>query len=191
MIHADPSRWCRIEPAPKYAPGIGALVEMMTYARMTTLRAVEGLGLPDLDKVPPGFSNSIGMLLAHVAATDRLYHVVGFQGLDPLETPEYAPYLGAMTFGEEGARVMGQPLESLLRELEEARAATLRELAQRDDAWLASRLSVPGFEDMNQHWAWFHVMEDELSHRGQMRVLRGALQYTWGTGGAEGEVAES
>ncbi|MGI8747640.1 MAG: DinB family protein [Deinococcus sp.] len=164
---------------------------MMAYARMTTLWAVQGLTVTDLDRVPPGFSNSIGMLLAHIAATDRLYHAVSFQGLDLLGTPEYTPHLGAMTFGEEGARVMGQPLESLLAELEESRAATLRELARRGDAWLSSRLSAPGFEDMNQHWAWFHVMEDELSHRGQMRVLRGALQYTWGTEGAEDKVAES
>ncbi|WP_156123379.1 DUF664 domain-containing protein [Deinococcus radiopugnans] len=27
-------------------------------------------------------------------------------------------------------------------------------------------------DDMNQHWAWFHVMEDEVSHRGQIRILR-------------------
>jgi uncharacterized damage-inducible protein DinB len=29
---------------------------------------------------------------------------------------------------------------------------------------------------MNQHWAWFHVMEDEVSHRGQMRLIRKALK---------------
>ena len=28
----------------------------------------------------------------------------------------------------------------------------------------------------NQHWAWFHVMEDEVSHRGQIRVIRKAAQ---------------
>jgi len=28
---------------------------------------------------------------------------------------------------------------------------------------------------MNAHWAWFHVAEDEISHRGQMRWLRKRL----------------
>jgi hypothetical protein len=28
---------------------------------------------------------------------------------------------------------------------------------------------------MNAHWAWFHVAEDEISHRGQIRWLRARL----------------
>lgn len=78
-------------------------------------------------------------------------------------------------FGREGERVRCLPLEHYLEELEAARADTLTELARRDDAWLASPLGVPGLEPSNHHWAWFHVMEDEVSHRGQIRILRKAL----------------
>ncbi|MGY2894996.1 DinB family protein [Deinococcus sp. UYEF24] len=165
-----------IRALPPYSPHIGALVQMMAYARLTTLQAVEGMSVPELDAVPPGFSNSVGMLLAHVAATDRLYQAASFEGRDVFDTPEYAPYLGAMTFGQSGERVQGRTLESLLSELEEVRAHTLSQLAQRDDEWLASAAHVPGFPDMNQHWAWFHVMEDEVSHRGQIRSIRAALR---------------
>jgi len=28
---------------------------------------------------------------------------------------------------------------------------------------------------MNAHWAWFHVAEDEISHRGQIHWLRKRL----------------
>jgi hypothetical protein len=50
------------------------------------------------------------------------------------------------------------------------RLVTLSELGARDDAWLERSLShVP---EMNPHWAWFHVMEDEISHRGQIQWLR-------------------
>jgi hypothetical protein len=28
---------------------------------------------------------------------------------------------------------------------------------------------------MNAHWAWFHVAEDEINHRGQIRWLRSRL----------------
>jgi len=31
---------------------------------------------------------------------------------------------------------------------------------------------------MNAHFAWFHVAEDEISHRGQMRWLRTRLGST-------------
>ena len=93
----------------------------------------------------------------------------------PTDVPDYAPYLGAMTYGEHGPVLPRQPLEKLLRELAEVRSATLAELARRDDAWLAERLTLPGFTEMNQHWVWFHVMEEELSDRGQIRLLRRAI----------------
>ncbi|WP_161881708.1 DinB family protein [Deinococcus alpinitundrae] len=164
----------RIEPQPPYTPQIGALVQMMAYARHTTLQAAEGLSVAELDAVPANFTNSIGMLLAHIAATDRIYQYLSFEGVDPVEPllPEYAPYLGAMTFGAEGERVRGRTLDELLSNLAAVRAVTLSNLAERDDAWLAS----PLFGDANQHWAWFHVMEDEVSHRGQIRLLRKALK---------------
>ena len=173
---SDTDRWCRIEPQPEYSPHIGALVQMMAYARMTTLQAVKGMSVTELNATAPGFSNSAGMLLAHIAATDRLYQSVSFENRDPFEAPEYAPHQGAMTFGWKGEKVQGRTLESLLAELGEVRAHTLSQLAQRDDDWLASALRIPGWDEMNQHWAWFHVMEDEVSHRGQIRILRKALE---------------
>lgn len=178
LTQAQEERLCRIEAEPPYTPQIGLLVDMLKYARHTTLQAVEGLSVSELDARPPGFTNSAGMLLAHIAATDRIYQHLSFGGVDPMEPllPEYAPYVGAMTFGEAGERVTGLSLERHLSELAAARAETLSTLAQKDDAWLASRLSVPYFGYANQHWAWFHVMEDEVSHRGQIRLIRKALQ---------------
>ena len=41
----------RIEPLPGYTPTIGRLVAMMTYARSTTLMAVQGLSVDQLDHV--------------------------------------------------------------------------------------------------------------------------------------------
>ena len=148
---------------------------MMNYARMTTLQAVKGVTAAELDAIPAGFSNSVGMLLAHIAAVDRLYHIFSFQGVNPYRTDDFDPYLGAMTFGKRGERVVGRTLDELLSELEGSRAATLRELSRRDDAWLNSTAS--GWDDFqpNHHWSWFHVMEDEVSHRGQIRILRKAL----------------
>ncbi|GAA4007226.1 DinB family protein [Deinococcus rubellus] len=171
----------RIEPQPPYTPHIGALVQMMAYARFTTLQAVDGLSMDELDAVPTNFTNSIGMLLAHIAATDRMYQYLSFEGVDPMhenvaEYAEYAPYIGAMTFGKKGEKVRGRTLDELLTDLDAVRTKTLTELAGRGDTWLASRLSAPDFDYPNHHWAWFHVMEDEVSHRGQIRLIRKALK---------------
>ena len=177
MLESRPewSDWYQVRPLPGFTPEVGKLVDMLAYARLMTVEAVRGLSVEELDSVPPGFSNSIGMLLAHIAATDRIYQYLSFEGVDPIQddVSEYRPFVGAMTFGAQGERVQSRSLEELLSQLAEVRAVTLAELARRDDAWLAS--TTPNAH-MNQHWAWFHVMEDEVSHRGQMRVLRKALK---------------
>jgi len=53
------------------------------------------------------------------------------------------------------------------------RQLTLESLAARDDAW--SERSVTPAPKINVHWAWFHVAEDEINHRGQIRWLRARL----------------
>ena len=131
-----------IETQPPYSPHIGALVQMMAYARSTTLQAVQGMSVAELDAIAPGFSNSVGMLLAHIAATDRMYQAASFEGRDAFEAPDYAPYQGAMTFGWKGEKVKGRTLEDLLAELESIRTHTLEQLARRDDTWLASPLLI-------------------------------------------------
>lgn len=175
-----PEAWARalrIDPQPAYTPQIGVLVEMLNYTRLTILQAVVGLEKQDLDTTYDDFPHSIAMLLGHLGAAERAYQYISFEGLDPFagQVPEYDRYLGAMTYGEHGLAVRRYHLAALLSELAEIRADTLTELAKRDDVWLAERLSLDGFSDMNQHWIWFHVLEEELSERGQIRLLRQAI----------------
>lgn len=167
----DWQRWYRIEPQARYTPQIGALVEMMGYVRMTTLRAVKGLTSEQLDATPLGFDNSIGQLLAHIVAVERLHQQLSLNDRWPLADDSFRPYLGGFTMGQQGERSAGRPLEWYVHEMEQARKLTLEKLAQQDDTWLASPLRAPEFGEVNHHWAWFHVMEDEVNHRGQIRLI--------------------
>ena len=168
-----PSPSFRLEPLPGYTPNIGRLVGILLYARQTTLAAVEGLSIAELDHLQDGSSNSIGALLAHIAAVERGYQCITFEERPPsaLENAALEP---ALTLGAEGRRLLrGKPLEHYVHELSEARRLTLEGLAARDDAWLERPLiAAPA---MNAHFAWFHVAEDEINHRGQMRWLRTRL----------------
>jgi uncharacterized damage-inducible protein DinB len=56
---------------------------MLTYARHTTLTAVEGLTCEQLDRLHDEQSNSIGGLLAHIAAAERWYQLVTFEERRP------------------------------------------------------------------------------------------------------------
>ena len=170
MIRPSP---LRIEPIAGYSPVIGRLVGMLSYARSTTLAAVDGLTMHELDHLQDAESNSIGALLAHMAAVERSYQALTFEGrlLTPREDEEWSAALKLGALGRVALR--GVPLDHYLDELMSARRVTLDAFAARDDAWLEeSVLPAPA---LNNHWAWFHVTEDEISHRGQIRWLRARL----------------
>jgi len=163
----------RIEAIPGYSPTIGRLVGMLTYTRSTTLAAVQGLTTAQLDHLHDEESNSIGALLAHITVVERSYQVMTFEErlLSPQENELWST---ALKLGANGRRMLrGCPLEHYLEELTAVREGTLKSLAARDDAWLERPVSpVPR---INAHWAWFHVAEDEINHRGQIRWLRTRL----------------
>lgn len=163
----------QIAPLPGFAPTVGRLVAMLTYARQTLLTAVAGLSPDDLDHLHDAHSNSIGALLAHAAAVERWYQILTFEARRPSAHDE-APWLAALDLGDEGRRLLrGRTLAAYVDELADVRARTLTQLARRDDAWLEAPLAAA--PEMNAHWAWFHVAEDEISHRGQIRWLRARL----------------
>jgi uncharacterized damage-inducible protein DinB len=163
----------KIEPIAGYSPTIGRLVGMLSYARSTTLAAVEGLTIAELDHLHDAESNSIGALLAHMAAVERSYQVLTFEErlLSPQENELWST---ALKLGANGRRSLrGRPLEHYLDELTAVRRVTLESLAGRDDVWLERTVSPA--PRINAHWAWFHVAEDEINHRGQIRWLRARL----------------
>jgi uncharacterized damage-inducible protein DinB len=163
----------RILPLPGYTPTIGRLVAMLTYARDRTLAAVDGLTREQLDHLHDAGSNTIGALLAHIAAVEYTYQVVTFEERE-LSASETVTWSAALKLGDGGrSEIRGHELHVYTDTLLRRREATLAALAQRDDAWLEAPLWIA--PDVNAHWAWFHVAEDEINHRGQIRWLRTRL----------------
>lgn len=159
-----------IASLPGYAPTIGQLVDMMAYSRAVLLLEVDGLSQADLDHLHDSDSNTIGALLTHCAAVERAYQFITFEEREWTEE-EGEAWHAALTLGDLArAEIKGRALDSYVAELAETRARTLEALAQRDDEWLRRPLALN--PQMNAHWAWFHVMEDEINHRGQIRWLR-------------------
>jgi uncharacterized damage-inducible protein DinB len=147
---------------------------MLMYARSTTYAAVEGMTVEELDHLHDSESNSIGALLAHIAAVERSYQVMTFEER-PLSSEEHARWSTALKLGLDGQRALrGYPLDHYLGDLKSVRQITLDTLAARDDEWLEQ--SVTSAPKINVHWAWFHAAEDEINHRGQIRWLRKRLR---------------
>src|SRR5262245_50500157 len=163
----------RIEPMSGYAPTIGRLVCMLTYARSTTLAAVNGLTIAELDYLQDAESNSIGALLAHIAAVEKSYQVLTFEER-ALSAEENEHWLAALKLGAPGRQALrGYDLAHYVSQLEDTRRLTLDGLSVRDDAWLERSVKVA--PKINAHWAWFHQAEDEINHRGQIRWLRARI----------------
>lgn len=106
-----------IGPKKGYSPQIGTLVSMMTWMRMVMLSSVKGMTQKDLDYLYDSNSNTIGSLLLHLAATDRIYQINTFEGNSLKELPAaYKEKFGAaMELGDAARKsIKGHDLDYYL-----------------------------------------------------------------------------
>jgi uncharacterized damage-inducible protein DinB len=154
---------------------IGHLVHMMDYVRFTTLRAVQDLSVEQLDYYYDSESNSIGALLAHIAAVEWFYQIYTFESREPSKK-EWQPWSTAMNLGGKAMKeIKGNSLEYYTDLLGTVRQKTLEGFASRKDQWLYEEEPFRNKKLANHYFMWFHVFEDEINHRGQIRWLRKRL----------------
>src|SRR5437762_4598262 len=70
-----------IGPRKGFSPQIGTLVSMLTWMRNAILQPAQGLTVTELDYLHDSKANSIGALLLHLAAVERLYQLHTFEGI--------------------------------------------------------------------------------------------------------------
>lgn len=160
-----------IQELPGFTPQISNLVVMMNYARYTTLMAVDGLTTSQLDYLHDSQSNTIGALLGHIAVVEVAYQADTLEerGLTGEERRRWGAFLD---LGEKARKeIRGHPLEYYLQLLHDVRQKTLNEFGKRTDDWLYEQTLFWGGQAANNYFKWFHVLEDEINHRGQIRWL--------------------
>ena len=157
-----------------YEPQIGHLVSMMNYARKTTLEAVQGMRTEELDFLANEDGNTIGALLLHMVAVETIFQMQTFENRNPDEK-EIVALKAALSLGEKGRKeIKGFPLDFYIQKLTETRDRTLKAFQQRNDDWLYEEINW-GDSLSNNYFIWFHMFEDEINHRGQIRILRKML----------------
>jgi uncharacterized damage-inducible protein DinB len=161
-----------IVETPGFTPQIGRLVSMLNYVRWTTLSAVAGLSVDELDYVHDQQSNSIGALLSHIAAAEVGYQAATFHARN-LTEDERLEWGAALDLGERArSEIRGYELSHYTKKLEQVRERTLAELGRRDDPWLDEQTLSSSGQGVNNYFKWFHVFGHEINHRGQIRWLR-------------------
>jgi len=161
----------KIETIEGYSSQIGKLVSMMNYARYTTLNAVKGLTVEQLDYLPNKNANSIGALLLHMAAVEIGFQIELFDKRKPSKQ-ESEEWGAAYMLGELGrSQIKGYPLKFYIEKLDMVRNRTLAEFKKRNDDWLYEKANWDN-NLSNNYFIWFHTFEDEVNHRGQIRIIK-------------------
>lgn len=153
-------------------PEFSKLVSMMNYARYTTMQAVEDLTMEELDYLYDEEANSIGMLLYHMAAVEFYYQIHTFEDREPTEA-ELERWLPAIELGDLGReKIKGNSIEFYINTLQEVRSKTIETFQSLPDEWLFKTTDFWYDKQANNYFKWFHVFEDEINHRGQIRLIK-------------------
>lgn len=163
-----------VGPKKGYTPQIGTLVSMMNWMRNTVLYSLNGMTQKDLDYIHDDDSNSIGAMLWHLASTERFYQLNTFENRRWGDWPagEDDKWGLAMSLGARArAEIKGHDLDFYLEKLETVRNYSLLEMAKRDDEWLLYTDEDFGWGPTNNYCKWFHVVEHESNHNGQIKWL--------------------
>lgn len=148
------------------------LVSMMNYTRVTTMEEVRNLSVEELDFLYDEKANSIGMLLAHMAAVERAYQIETFENRD-LTEEEISNLNPALDLGLKARELIhGNPIEYYINLLNEVRNTTIETFKTLPEEWLFEQTPFWWDRPANNYFKWFHVFEDELSHRGQIRIIK-------------------
>jgi uncharacterized damage-inducible protein DinB len=163
-----------IEPVKGYSPQIGTLVSMLNNLSDRVEQVVYSLNQDELDHLLDNKANSIGALIMHLAAAEAFYQVFTFENRE-FNEEEKKKWSAALDLDEEGRlQLKGHTVDYYLNEFRAVRKKTIEELAKRNDEWLAQSVWRPEW-NMNNHFAWFHVMEHQSSHLGQVLMLKKRL----------------
>ncbi|GGF13527.1 hypothetical protein GCM10010954_10320 [Halobacillus andaensis] len=169
MIHYQ------IEPVEGYSPKVGELVSMLEHTKEVTLEEVAYLTVEELDALPYEQGNSIAALLYHIAAIEFVHQVISFENRDLTER-EKSKWGIALELGEMARRsIKYKDIHYYTALLNEVRADTLKQLKVKDDKWLCELKHWPNGIPHNNYYLWYHVMEDEINHRGQIRMMKRLL----------------
>ncbi|WP_282079712.1 DinB family protein [Aquimarina algiphila] len=152
-----------------FTPQIGTLIAMLNNLSNRVESVVKNLDVRETDHLLDEKANRIGALIMHLAAAEVYYQVYTFENRS-FNKEEKEKWETGLELGEKAREEFkGKSITYYLDIYKEVRKKTIQELEKRNDEWLEE--SWPG-STMNNHFAWFHVMEHQSSHLGQILMLK-------------------
>jgi uncharacterized damage-inducible protein DinB len=156
-----------LEPVEGFTPQVGIMVSMLETVKDQITESVRELDQSETDYLFDEKANSIGGLIMHLATTEAYYQI------ETLENRAFTEEEEAF-WASNGLGVKGKPIKYYLDLWDQVRQKTLEGLRTKDDEWLAS--GIDGIdEQINNHWVWFHVLDHQSNHMGQIALVKSRL----------------
>lgn len=153
--------------APKgFSNDIGNMVSMLDNLKNRVERIVKNLDQEQTDFLLDEKANRIGAIIYHLAATEAYYQVFTFEkrGFNDEEKQKWET---ALSLGDNARSTLkGKPIQYYLDIYNQVREKTKALLKTKDDKWFSKKK-----RGMSNHWAWFHVMEHQANHMGQLALI--------------------
>jgi len=154
------------------APQIAAMISMLEDLKSRVEYTVKNLKKEHVDHLHDEKANRIGALIMHLAAAEVYYQVSTFENRG-FNEEEKKKWLVALDLGPKArTQFKDKEIDYYLNIYNEVRKKTIKLLKERDDEWFTS--VNEGSWGTNQY-QWFHVMEHQSSHLGQILFLKKRL----------------
>ena len=159
-----------IEGSKDYSHDIGNMVVMLDNLKGRIEYLVKDLNQEQTDYLLDEDANRIGALIYHLAATESYNQLFTFENRE-FNAEEKEQWMTALSLGEEArSKFVGQPISHYLKIYDEVRDKTKELFKTKDDKWFSRNN-----KGMSNHWAWFHVMEHQANHMGQIAMLKSRI----------------
>ncbi len=151
-------------------PLIDSMISMLDDLKSRVVYTTQTLSDYEVDHLHDEEANRIGALIMHLAAAEVFYQIFTFEGRSEFNAEEKEKWEAALDLGSEAReKFKGKSISYYLDIYDEVRAKTIAELEKRDDDWFKE--IQPAYNWANQY-CWFHVMEHQSSHLGQILFLK-------------------
>ena len=160
-----------VEPSEGYTPQIGIMVDMLEELKSIIEEEVRELSIEQTDFLIDEQANSIGAMIMHIAATEAYIQVESIEGRRWTDEEQEFWSAGGGLGDDSRATIKGKPVSYYLELWDQVRAKTLEGFKTKDDEWFAGNID----ENMNAHWAWFHVLKHTAQHHGQIALVKKRL----------------
>ena len=149
-------------------PQIDNMISMLEDLKDRVENKVKNLPQKHVDHLHDPKANRIGALVMHLAAAEVYYQKYTF-GESVFEKKNPELWKAGMNLDDAGRELLqGKPISFYLDIYNKVRAKTIEELRKRDDVWFRK---VNTGNSISNQYAWFHVMEHQSSHLGQILFL--------------------